>query len=97
MLKKLAIGFGSFLLLILLAIIVIPFVVDVDKYRPQIVSAVNEQINGKLELGQLKFSLWGQIRVEVGGVKTIHFESPFSIVKPYGTVPTVVESMRRTV
>jgi hypothetical protein len=44
-------------------------VVDVDKYRPQIVSKANEQLNGKLELGQLKLSLWGRVKIDINGLK----------------------------
>ncbi len=66
--KKLFIAIGGLIFLLLAAIIVIPLVVDVDKYRPQIVSAANEHIYGKIELGKLTLSLWGQIRVEVEGL-----------------------------
>lgn len=66
--KKIAIAFLSLIFLILAAIVIIPLVVDVDKYRPQIITAANERINGKLELGKLSLSLWGQIRVDVAGV-----------------------------
>lgn len=69
MLKKIAIALVSLVVLLIVAAIVIPLVVDVDKYRPQIVEAANKSLNGKLELGKLKLSLWGQIRVQVGGVK----------------------------
>lgn len=66
-LKKVGIGFGVFFGLILLAIVILPFVIDVDHYRPQIVQAANDHINGKLEMGKLTLSLWGQIRVTVDG------------------------------
>ena len=66
--KKLVMVIGALAILLLGAIIAIPFFVDVDKYRPQIVQVANEHINGKLELGKLKLSLWGQIRIEVGGL-----------------------------
>jgi len=67
--KKLVIGMGGFAFLLLAAVIIIPLVVDVDQYRPEIVKLANEHINGKLEIGKLKLSLWGQIRVEVDGLK----------------------------
>ncbi len=50
MLKKLGIGLGVLFFLLLVTIITIPFVVDVDKYRPQLLEAANKQINGKLEI-----------------------------------------------
>lgn len=67
--KKLMIAIGVLVGLFVAAAVIIPLVVDVDKYRPQIVEAANQQINGSLELGKLSLSLWGQIRIEVGGVK----------------------------
>ncbi len=66
--KKILIVLGSLVALFLVAIVVIPLVVDVDEYRPKIVKAANEKINGTLELGKLKLSLWGSIRVEIGGL-----------------------------
>jgi hypothetical protein len=67
-LKWLGIALGSLIALVIVAAIVVPLVVDVDKYRPQIVEAANQKINGKLEIGKLSLSLWGQIRVQVDGV-----------------------------
>jgi len=67
--KKLVTLFGAFVFLLLAAIVVLPFVVDVDQYRPEIVEYANNKINGKLSLGKLKLSLWGQIRINVAGVK----------------------------
>lgn len=66
--KKVLIILGSLILLALLTIIIVPMVVDVDKYRPQIVKTVNDKLNGNLELGHLKLSLWGSIRVEIAGL-----------------------------
>lgn len=60
---------GGLIALLLVAIVVIPFVVNVDKYRPMIVSKANEMINGKLEIGQLSLSLWGKIKIGIDGVK----------------------------
>ena len=93
MVKKLAIAFGGLVAILIVAIIVIPLVVDVDKYRPQIVGKANEYLNGKMELGKLSLSLWGQIRVEVDGltlsdpagrqvvaVKNAYFHLPFTSI-----------------
>ena len=57
--------------LFLLAIIILPFVIDVDQYRPKIVKAANEQLNGSLELGKLKLSLWGKIDIGIDGLKLL--------------------------
>lgn len=66
-LKRIGIGLGVLVGLLLLAAIIIPLVVKVDDYRPQIVSAANEKLNGKLDLGKLTLTMWGQIRVGVDG------------------------------
>lgn len=60
---------GGLLALMVIAAIAVPLFVDVDKYRPQIVKAANDNMNGKLELGKLKLSLWGQIKIQVDGLK----------------------------
>ncbi len=59
--------FGGLLGVLLVAIIVLPFVINVDSYRPEIIKIANENINGKLDLGKLTLSLWGQIRIQVDG------------------------------
>jgi AsmA protein len=66
--KKVLVVLGILVGLALVAVIVIPMVVDVDQYRPQILTKANEKLNGKLELGHLKLSLWGSIRVEIDGL-----------------------------
>lgn len=81
---------GVLFVLFLAALVAIPFLVDVDKYRPQIVQIANDNLNGKLELGRLKLSLWGQIRIDVDGFslsdargnrvvssKDVYFHLPF--------------------
>lgn len=67
--KKLALIFGSIFGLLVLIAIVVPLVVDVDKYRPVIISKANENLNGKLELGKLNLSLWGQVLIKIDGLK----------------------------
>jgi uncharacterized protein involved in outer membrane biogenesis len=60
---------GGLIGLIIVALLVIPLVVNVDKFRPQIVKAANDKMNGSLELGKLSLSLWGRIHVSVDGMK----------------------------
>lgn len=92
-LKWVGITFGSLLALLILAAILIPLLVDVDKFRPQIVEIANQNINGKFELGKLKLSLWGQIKVQVDGfalsdkqgrkvvsVNDVYFHVPFTSI-----------------
>ncbi len=66
--KKLLIGTGVFFATILLAILVIPLVVNVDSYRPQIVEMANQHLNGKLVIGKLSLSLWGKIEIDIDGI-----------------------------
>ena len=54
--------------LLIVAIILVPLLVDVDKYRPQIIEVAEQHINGDLEIGKLSLSLWGAITVEVDGL-----------------------------
>ncbi len=67
MAKKILIGFGAFILLLVIAAVSIPFFVKIDNYRPEIVKLVNDRINGKFELGKLDLTLWGTIKVQVDG------------------------------
>src|SRR6476620_3683986 len=68
-LKKIGWFFGILLTLFVLTAVIVPLVVDVDTYRPRIVEEVNRRIHGNLELGQLRLSLWGKVKIEVGGLK----------------------------
>src|SRR3954469_21448096 len=74
--KKILIAIGALFALFIAAAIAVPLFVDVDKYRPQIVSKANEYLNGKLEIGKLSLSLWGQIKVKIDGL---------SLTDPKGT------------
>lgn len=67
--KKLGIFIAILFALVLAAILIIPQFINVDQYRPQLIQSANERINGKLDLGKLSLSLWGQIRIEVNGLK----------------------------
>ncbi len=73
--KKLFFILGGLIALLLVAIVAIPFLVDVDSFRPQIVAAANQHINGELKVGKLKLTLWGQIRVQVDGIELVDAQS----------------------
>lgn len=66
--KKIGIVISVFIAIFLLAAVIVPLVVNVDQYRPKIVQSANERLNGKLELGKLSLSLWGQIRIQIEGL-----------------------------
>jgi len=104
--KKLFIGISVVIGLLLLTAIVLPFIIKVDQYRPLIVQKANEQINGKLELGKLDLSLWGQIRVQIDGltltdtkgtkmvaVGSAYFHVPFSSI--FGGAPLITLHLDR--
>ncbi|MBI4403946.1 MAG: AsmA family protein [Deltaproteobacteria bacterium] len=76
--------------LLVLTAAILPFVIDVDKYRQKLVEVGQEHLNGKLELGKLSLSLWGQVKVQVDGfalsdkkghkvvaAKDVYFHIPF--------------------
>src|ERR1044072_6695903 len=65
---KLLIIIGSIFAILLIAAIAIPLLVDVDKFRPQIVKAVNDKINGELSLGKISLSMLGCIKVRIESV-----------------------------
>ncbi len=90
-LKWVGLAFLSGFVLLLLAIFTIPLLVDVDRFRPQIVESAAPFLNGKLTLGKLSLSLWGQVKVRVEGfeladakgakvvsAKDVDFHVPFS-------------------
>lgn len=67
--KKIFIALTAVFFLIVCAAILLPFVVDVNQYKPILLTKINERINGELELGHLKLSLWGRLNVDVDGLK----------------------------
>jgi AsmA protein len=67
--KKVLKVIGGLAALLLVLIITLPFFVNVDQFRPEIVKVVNERINGTFELGKLSLSLWGRIHVGIDGLK----------------------------
>ncbi|MBU6375523.1 MAG: AsmA family protein, partial [Bdellovibrionales bacterium] len=92
-LKKVFIILGGLLGLLMLAAVALPFFIDVDQYRPQLLRKANAYLNGRVELGRLKLSLWGQVKVDIAGlevldsssrkilsVKDAHFILPFSSI-----------------
>ncbi len=69
--KKIMKIIGIAATVVLMAMLTIPFFVNVDKFRPEIVKAVNTRLNGSLELGKLSLSLWGRIHIGVDGLKVV--------------------------
>jgi AsmA protein len=67
--KKIVLILGGLVALLVVAAVAVPLFVDVDRYRPQLVEKVNSMIDGRLELGKLKLSLWGRVKVDVAGLE----------------------------
>jgi AsmA protein len=65
MARKIIYILTGLVVLILLAVAVLPFVVDANKYRPQIETAMNTSLNRKVEIGNIKLSIFsGGVTVE---------------------------------
>ncbi len=67
-LRKLAAWLVGIVIVLVGAAAVIPRFVDVDRYRPLLLSRANRLINGQIDLGRLQLSLWGRIKVDVAGL-----------------------------
>lgn len=106
LLKKIFATIVGLFLIMVAAAVVLPLVVDVDKYRPLIVQKANENLNGELKLGKLSLSLWGQIRINIEellledqkdktvvAVKDAYFHLPF--VSILSGAPEVVLRMKQ--
>ena len=66
--KKVLIGVGVFFVVVLGALIAIPYFYSIDQFRPQIQAAIEKNIRGKVELGKLSLALFPNVRVGVDGV-----------------------------
>lgn len=66
--NRLAFGLVGIVLTLIIVAVSLPLFIDVDSYRPQIVQKVNDTILGKLELGKLKLTLWGKVKIQAESV-----------------------------
>ena len=69
MLKKLAMVFGILAVVSVVLMAALPSIINIDQHRPEIVRAINQNINGKASIEKLSLSLWGKVEVEVNGLK----------------------------
>jgi uncharacterized protein involved in outer membrane biogenesis len=67
--KTILVWGGGFVLLVIAILAVLPFVIDVDQFRPTIVKIANENINGELKIGKLSLSLWGKVEIDIDGIE----------------------------
>ena len=69
--KKMGLVTAGLLVFLFVGAGLLPSVIDVDKYRPEILEKINSEINGSLTLGKLKLSLWGTISVKAEGAELL--------------------------
>src|ERR1700747_1644447 len=56
---------GGVVLILLLAAVVLPFVIDANRFRPEIESSLNSALNRKVDIGNIRLSiLSGGVAVE---------------------------------
>ena len=70
--KKVLIGLGIILFLLVVTAFLIPFFVDINYLKPQIEKAIVEELNGKVELGKLELSIIQGLGIEVQGIKILN-------------------------
>jgi len=64
--KKIGIGFGAVVALVIAAMLVLPLVINPENYRVQIAAAAEKALGGrKVEIGQIKLSLWTGLGLKV--------------------------------
>ncbi|MBI4196619.1 MAG: AsmA family protein [Deltaproteobacteria bacterium] len=78
MIKKILLGIGAVLFLLIAAIVVLPFVIDVNRFKDPIIQKVEENINGKVALDRIGLKLFPFIglRLENLAVRNLP-DSPF--------------------
>jgi AsmA protein len=65
MVRKVIYIAGGVILVLLLIVIVLPFVIDANRFRPQIESAADSALNRKVEIGSIRLSIFsGGISVD---------------------------------
>ena len=82
-LKKIWIGLGVLLVVIIVAVITVPFLVPVDVYKDRIVAGARDATGRDLAIGGIKFSLFPRIELEAEDVTFAN--------APGGATPNMVE------
>ena len=85
--KKIGFSFLGLVVVVIGALLVIPFFYSIDNLRPQIQQAAEKQVHGKVELGKLSLKLFPEVRVEIDGVKVTP-DAPYS-KEPLATIGKV--------
>lgn len=88
-LRKLLLIGGGVVTSLLAILIALPFFVNVDQYRPDLLKVANEKLNGSLECGELQLSVWGTLKVKIAGLKISDAKksSILSVKESYVQIP----------
>jgi hypothetical protein len=65
--KKLAIALGSLILLVLLAVLLVPKLLDPDRWHQRIVSELEKALGGKVSIGDISWGILKGLWLEVDG------------------------------
>jgi hypothetical protein len=69
MMKKILIGLFLFIAVVIGALLLIPQFYSIDRFRPQIVEAINKQVGGSVSIEKLDFRLFPSFRFRMKGLK----------------------------
>ena len=64
---KILIGLGVLVVLLVVAILSLPFLIDLNKYQDQYKSLIEEALNRKIDLKDIRLTIWPRIGVRVAG------------------------------
>ncbi|MBL7714753.1 MAG: hypothetical protein JNL01_04745 [Bdellovibrionales bacterium] len=70
--KKFLLIFSGLIVFVVCGILALPFFIDVDQYRPQLESHLNQNVlknGGKITIGKMGLTVWGTFRVSIAGLK----------------------------
>lgn len=78
-LRKVAIGGGAVLALLLILLVALPFVIDVNRFKGPILKKVESQINGKVTLDRIGLKIFPFIGLRLEGLSVTNLpETPFA-------------------
>ena len=64
---KILVGIGVVILLLLILIIALPFLIDLNKYQDRYRPLIEEALNRKVELQDIRLTIWPRIGARIGG------------------------------
>ena len=64
---KVLVGIGVVILLLMILIIALPFLIDLNKYQDRYRPLIEEALNRKVQLQEIRLTIWPRIGARVGG------------------------------